>query len=101
MTTAGKGPITDEKAPVTYRWRHKDQRRRPTTTRLGQEEGATVKQWSSKLCTFLRYLHDLIATKNLTTKDEAKLCEVKDNLYKPSTKDPGSHEPSTRDHLYR
>ena len=35
---------------------------------------------------------DLIATKVLTTKDEAMLCEVKDNLYKPSTKDPGSHD---------
>jgi len=34
-------------------------------------------------------------------KDESRLCEVKDNLYKPSTKDSGSHEPSTRDHLYR
>jgi len=44
---------------------------------------------------------DLIATKVLTTKDEARLCEVKNNLYKPSAKDLGSHEVSTRDHLYR
>jgi len=44
---------------------------------------------------------DLITTKVLTTKDEARLCEVKDNIYKPSTKDPGSHEPFTRDNLYR
>jgi len=44
---------------------------------------------------------DLIATKVLTTKDEARLCEVTDNLYKPSTKDSGSHELSTREHLYR
>jgi hypothetical protein len=44
---------------------------------------------------------DLIATKVLTMKDEARLCEVKDNLNKLSTKDPGSHEPSTRDNLYR
>jgi len=43
----------------------------------------------------------LKATKVLTTKDEARLCEVKDNIYKPSTNDPRSHEPSTRDHLYR
>jgi len=44
---------------------------------------------------------DLKATKVLTTKDEARLCEVKDNLYKPSTNNPGSHEPSTRDNFYR
>jgi len=44
---------------------------------------------------------DLIATKVFTTKDDARLCEVEDNLYKPSTKDPGNHEPSTRGHLYR
>ena len=43
----------------------------------------------------------LKATKVLTTKDEARLCEVKDNLYKPSTNNPGSHEPSTRDNFYR
>jgi hypothetical protein len=42
----------------------------------------------------------LIAIK-LTMKDEERLCEVKDNLNKLSTKDPGSHEPSTRDNLYR
>jgi len=34
-------------------------------------------------------------------KDKARLCEDKGNLYKPSTKDLGSHEPSTRDNLYR
>jgi len=44
---------------------------------------------------------DLKATKVLTTKDGARLCEVKDNLLKPSTKDLGSHEQSIRDHLYR
>jgi len=44
---------------------------------------------------------DLIATKVLTTKDETRLCEVKNNLNKPSIKDPGSHELSTRDDLYR
>jgi len=44
---------------------------------------------------------DLITTKGLTTKVETSLCEVKDHLYKPSTKDPGSHERSTRDNLYR
>ena len=44
---------------------------------------------------------DLIATKVLTMKDEARLCEVKDNLNKLSTKDPGSYEPSTIDNLYR
>ena len=44
---------------------------------------------------------DLIATKVLTMKDEARLCEIKDNLNKLLTKDPGSHEPSTRDNLYR